>query len=37
MRREGLLPRQTQDALRDDTRWARDKVDEIKEEMRHGR
>jgi uncharacterized membrane protein YqjE len=37
MKDEGIVPRQTTDALREDTRWARDKVHEIKEDIRHGR
>ena len=34
---EGLVPRRTATALREDTRWAGAKVHEIKEELTHGR
>jgi len=37
MKEEGLVPRQTTTALRDDKRWAQDKAHEIKEEITHGR
>jgi uncharacterized membrane protein YqjE len=37
MKGEGLVPRQTTDTLREDSRWAKEKVHEIKEEVRHGR
>jgi hypothetical protein len=34
---EGLAPRRTAAALREDSRWAKEKVQEIKEEITHGR
>jgi uncharacterized membrane protein YqjE len=37
MKEEGLVPRQTTTALRDDKRWAQRKAHEIKEEITHGR
>jgi hypothetical protein len=37
MKEEGLVPRQTTDALRDDKRWVQEKAHEIKEEITHGR
>jgi hypothetical protein len=37
MKEEGLVPRQTTTALRDDKRWAQRKAHEIKEEISHGR
>jgi hypothetical protein len=37
MKDEGLMPRQTTTALRDDKRWAQRKAHEIKEEITHGR
>jgi uncharacterized membrane protein YqjE len=37
MKGEGIVPRQTSDTLKQDGRWAREKVHEIKEEIRHGR
>jgi hypothetical protein len=37
MKEEGVVPRQTASALRDDTRWAQRKAHEIKEEVAHGR
>ena len=37
MKEEGLVPRQTATALRDDKRWAQEKAHEIKEEITHGR
>ena len=37
MKDEGLTPRRTTTALRDDKRWAQRKAHEIKEEMTHGR
>ena len=37
MKDEGLVPRQTTTALRDDKRWAQQKAHEIKEEITHGR
>jgi hypothetical protein len=37
MKDEGLVPRQTTAALRDDKRWAQEKAHEIKEEITHGR
>lgn len=36
MKEEGVMPRQTATALRDDKRWAQEKAHEIKEEMTHG-
>jgi hypothetical protein len=33
---EGLVPHATTETLRDDQRWARRKVREMKEEIRHG-
>lgn len=33
---EGLVPQATTETLRDDQRWAREKVREMKEEIRHG-
>jgi heme/copper-type cytochrome/quinol oxidase subunit 2 len=37
MKEEGLVPRQTTTALRDDKRWVQEKAHEIKEEITHGR
>jgi hypothetical protein len=37
MKEEGLVPRQTTTALRDDKLWAQRKAHEIKEEITHGR
>lgn len=37
MAHEGLVPRRTTTTLREDSRWARAKVQEIKEEISHGR
>ena len=37
MAREGLAPRVTKETLKEDTRWAKAKAHEVKEEMIHGR
>lgn len=37
MASEGIKPQQSTDSLREDRRWAREKVQEVKEEMTHGR
>jgi hypothetical protein len=37
MKEEGLVPRQTTTALKDDKRWVQEKAHEIKEEITHGR
>ena len=37
IKEEGLVPRQTTAAMRDDKRWAQRKAHEIKEEIRHAR
>ena len=37
MAAEGLVPRRTTTALREDKRWAREKVHVFKEELTHGR
>ncbi|MNC97271.1 hypothetical protein D3C83_148830 [compost metagenome] len=37
MKQEGVVPRQTTTALRDDKRWAQRKAHEIKEEISHAR
>ena len=34
---EGLAPRQTTDALREDARWAKEKMHDIKEDIAHAR
>ncbi len=36
MQGEGLVPRRTTSSLREDSRWAKGKAQELKEEIRHG-